>query len=158
MRGSCPTWLSMSDNWITFIPTRPDHVPSPQAQQVARDLLAQVLPDAEVTARVCEQIELVHPYENWSGVRCPLCKADLEDWYVEAVQAASESAFADLTVITPCCGGTTNLNELDYVWPAGFSRFRIEAMNPNVKDVDAEVVKRLESILGCPLRRIWQHL
>jgi len=149
----------MSDNWIILIPTRPDYVPDPHAQEAARALLAEVLPEAdEVTAAVSPEIELVHPFGNWSGVRCPLCRADLEEWYVEAVTKASEMAFANLTVTTPCCGGTANLNELDYIWPAGFSRFCLEARNPNVKDVDVQAVKRLESILGCPLRRIWRHL
>jgi hypothetical protein len=148
----------MSDNWIILIPTRPDHVPAPHAQEEARALLAELLPQAEVTASVSPEIEFVHPFGNWSGVRCPLCHADLEDWCIEAITMASETAFANLTVITPCCGGTTNLNDLDYIWPAGFSRFCLEAHHPNVEDLDVQTVKRLESILDCQLRRIWQHV
>jgi len=150
----------MSDNWMTLIPTRPDHVPAPHAQEAARALLAELLPWAdEVTASVSPQIVFVDPFENWSGVRCPLCHADIiEEWWMEALGMAFETAFANLTVLTPCCGGTTNLNDLDYIWPAGFSRFCLEARNPNVKDLDAQAVKRLESILGCQLRRIWQHV
>lgn len=148
----------MSDNWIILIPTRPDYVPNPHAQQVARDLLMELLPEAEVTALVSPEIEFVHPFGNWSGVRCPLCHVDIEDWCIEAIKTASETAFENLTVITPCCGGTTSLNDLDYIWPAGFSRFCLEAMNPNVEDLDVQEVKRLESILGCQLRRIWRHL
>ena len=149
----------MSDNWLIFIPTRPDHVPAPHAQEAARALLEELLPQAqEVTASVSPEIEFVHPFGNWSGVRCPLCHADIEDWCIETLTTTSETAFKNLTVITPCCGGTTNLNDLDYIWPAGFSRFCLEARNPNVEDLDVQAVKRLESILGCQLRRIWQHV
>jgi hypothetical protein len=133
----------MSDNWLIFIPTRPDHVPTPHAQEAARALLAELLPQAhEVTASVSPEIEFVHPFG-----RC-----------IETLTTTSETAFKNLTVITPCCGGTTNLNGLDYIWPAGFSRFCLEARNPNVEDLDVQAVKRLESILGCQLRRIWQHV
>jgi len=31
----------MPDNWIILIPTRPDDVPEPQAQEAARALLAE---------------------------------------------------------------------------------------------------------------------
>jgi hypothetical protein len=68
----------MSDNWIILIPTRPDYVPDPHARETARALLAEFLPQAEVTAPVSSEIEFVHPFENWSGVRCPLCHADIE--------------------------------------------------------------------------------
>jgi len=151
----------MSDNWLIFIPTRPDHVPDPHAQEAARALLVELLPRAdEVTVSVSPEIQFVDPFGNWSGVRCPLCHADLEEeeWWMEAMGMAFETAFENLTVITPCCGGTTNLNDLDYIWPAGFSRFCLEARNPNVADLDVQAVKRLESILGCQLRRIWRHL
>ena len=62
----------MSDNWIIFIPTRPDYVPNPPAQQAARDLLAELLPQAEVTASVSPEIEFVHPFGSWcvDGVCC----------------------------------------------------------------------------------------
>jgi hypothetical protein len=148
----------MSDNWIILIPTRPDYVPDPHARETARALLAEFLPQAEVTAPVSSEIEFVHPFENWSGVRCPLCHADIEEWCIEAITRESETAFENLTVTTPCCGGTTSLNDLDYIWPAGFSRFSLEAYRPNVEQLDVQAVKRLESILGCPLRLIWRHL
>lgn len=148
----------MSDNWLILIPTRPNHVPDPQAQEAARALLAELLPEAQVKASVSPKIEFVHPFGNWSGVRCQLCLADIEDWCIEAIDKASETAFENLSVFTPCCGGAASLNDLDYGWPAGFARFSLEAQNPNVKELDAQVVQRLESILGCRLRRIWRHL
>ncbi len=70
---------------------------------------------------------------------------------------AYASAFEELAITLPCCGGTTSLNDLDYDWPAGFAKFVLEAMNPNVKDLDVEAVNRLEATLGCALRRIWTH-
>ncbi len=44
---------------------------------------------------------------------------------------------ADLTSITtemPCCGQNACLMDIEFDWPAGFARFELSVMNPNVKD------------------------
>jgi len=47
---------------------------------------------------------------------------------------------------------------LRYVWPAGFARFVLEAMNPNISDLTAAEQGMLQETLGCRLRRIWVHI
>jgi hypothetical protein len=71
----------MSDNWLQFIPTDPYFQPSVEAAEDARELLATFVPDSEeVTVDPKETVEFFHPGGNWSGVNCPGCDADLEEW------------------------------------------------------------------------------
>src|SRR5262249_33304393 len=83
------TRSSMSDNWLQLIPTDPDYQPTPEAAERAREHLAALTPDAdEVSAEFKESVEFFHPGANWSGVRCPRCDADLEDWWDSALDEA----------------------------------------------------------------------
>jgi hypothetical protein len=49
-------------------------------------------------------------------------------------------------------------DNLHYAWPAGFGRFVLEAMNPNVSDLRPAEEALLKGTLGCDLRKIWVHL
>lgn len=71
---------------------------------------------------------------------------------------ASKTGFADLSATTPCCDAATSLNELDYVSPAGFGRFVLEALNPNVESLTPSQDHQLAALLGRPLRKIWMHI
>ncbi len=145
----------MSDSWLQFIPADPWQRPSPEAAARARALLASFAPAADaVDVAFKNEVEFFAPGENWSGVACPACGADLEDWWNEAMNTAYGNAFEDLAVATPCCGAATSLNDLNYVWPAGFGRFVLEAMNPDIGDTTPEQDRRLAECLGLPLRKI----
>ena len=74
------------------------------------------------------------------------------------MDTAWDTHFSNLTVIASCCGASVSLNELRYVWPAGFARFALEAMNPNIRDLTAAEQGMLQEALGCRLRRIWVHI
>jgi hypothetical protein len=145
----------MSDNWIKLIPRDPNYQPTVKAAKSARDLLASFVPDAdEVDFSFMDEVEFVDPLGNWSGVRCYACGADAEPWWREAYG----KGFPELTMKAGCCGASVSLNELEYVYPAGFAKFVLEAMNPNVKDLKVTQMKKLSQCLGCDLRRIWVHL
>ena len=149
----------MSDNWLMFIPTDPEAIPSKAAADAAVELLKSFVPDSQdVHAEYGEKIEFHSGVENWSGVKCPNCGTDIEARWKEAMKKASQTDFAKLNITTPCCGHSTTLNDLNYVWPAGFSRFVLEAMNPNIKDTTEEQERALSEALGLPLRKIWMHL
>jgi len=149
----------MSDNWLQFVPIDPIFQPSLEAAERARALLASFTPEAEeVLASFKDQVEFFHPGSNWSGVECPACGADAEPWWEDAMSAASDSGFADLAVITGCCGAELSLNELRYVWPAAFASFVLEAMNPGVQDLSPAQEQQLTATLGCKLTKIWVHI
>ncbi len=149
----------MSDTILIFIPTDPDYIPEPSAQQEARDVLRSFVPDAqEVRAQTTEEVELVFTGTNLERILCPECGAQLDEWWIKAVDAAyTHTRFTNLLVTLPCCGATRSLNDLRYEWPTGFTRFRLEARNPNKRNGDA-VLPALEQILGCQLRQIWAHI
>lgn len=149
----------MSDNWLQFIPSDPDFQPTISSAEAARQLLASFVPDAdEVNAEFKSSKQFFHPGGNWSGVKCPACGADLEEWWEQAMGTASKTAFANLAVSTPCCGASTSLNDLNYVWPAGFGRFVLEAMNPNIENLTPSQENQLAERLGRELRKIWVHI
>jgi len=55
------------------------------------------------------------------------------------------------------CGSKTTLNDLDYYFPAVFSRCQLRARGPNQKEISPEQRSMLAEILGTPLRLIWTH-
>jgi|SRR5665213_2996280 len=149
----------MSNNWLQFIPSDPNFQPLLQAAEKAKVLLAAFVPGAdEVTITFTDTVEFVHPGGNWSGVRCPACGADAEPWWKDAMALSYTTKFSDLKVAAPCCGACVSLNDLNYAWPAGFAKFVIEAMNPDVKDLGPDQVRQLSECLGCAVRRIWVHI
>lgn len=56
------------------------------------------------------------------------------------------------------CGHATTLNDLNYVWPAGFSRFVLKAMNPNIRQTTSEQDEALSRALGFALRKVRMHI
>ena len=150
----------MSDNWLMFIPADPEWLPSKAAADKAVALLRTFVPEAygEVSARFAERPEFHSGGANWSGVNCPKCETDVGDWWKDAMDRAWASEFRNLTVTVPCCGHSTTLNDLKYVWPAGFSRFVLEAMNPNIAQTTPEQDLELSEALGLELRKIWMHI
>src|SRR5262245_21401254 len=149
----------MSDNWLQFIPSDPRYQPTREAASRARALLASFTPRAdEINAEFKTAIEFFHPGGNWSGVKCPVCRADAEELWQSAMDLASIAGFADLNTTTRCCRASVSLNDLNYISPAGFGSFVLEAMNPDVSDLQPSQEAQLQAVLGCNLRKIWLHL
>lgn len=149
----------MSDHWIQFVPADLRAQPAKEAADRAVQLLKSYAPEAdEVTAKFMEHIKIFHPVENWEGVHCPVCGADAEDWFVDAMHRAAGESFSDLMVQTPCCRSDTSLNDLHYVSQVAFGRFVLEAMNPNIGDTTPEQERALSDALGLQLRKVFVHL
>jgi hypothetical protein len=135
------------------------YIPAADAQESARGLLASFVPDAdEVIIEVNDQIGFHSGSANYSGASCPVCGKDVQPWFFDTLDERYHDGFNDFEVITPCCGAAISLNDLNFVWPAGFSRFALDAMNPNVYDLSLAQIEELEGIIGCKLRRIWTHI
>lgn len=149
----------MSDTWLVFVPEDPRALPAPDAIARALDLLKQLAPDAdEVAATVTDDVRFHDCGENWSGVTCPRCAADIEDWWFEAMDAAFRSAFADLRATTPCCSLATTLNDVTFGWPAGFGRVALAARNPGIFDTTPDQDAALDAAAGLKLRKIWRRI
>lgn len=69
-----------------------------------------------------------------------------------------KSGFRSRSIRLVCCGSESELNSLIYEWPAGFSLFLLEVMNPNPAHwLSEEGLKRIEMALGCRVRQIPAH-
>ncbi len=149
----------MSDNWLQFIPDEPTFQPTLQAAENARTLLHSFLPNSdEINIKFMESVTFFDPGSNWSGVECPACNTNIEEWWPEAMGVAAENDFQDLMTVTPCCSKKISLNNLKYIWAVAFGRFVLEAQNPNIQDFPIIQKTQLEKILGCTLRQVWMHL
>jgi hypothetical protein len=149
----------VSDNWLKFVPTDPDWQPSLPASNAAVQLLMNFLPEAdEIASRFFDNTVFVDPGENWAGVRCPRCGNDIEEWWGQAMAKADETTFQTLEVDTSCCGSRISLNDLHYIWPAGFGRFVLWARNPNVLNTTEDQDCALAQALGHKVRKIWAHI
>jgi len=146
----------MSDTYLRIIPADPTCVPSALARERALDVIRRALPLADDLAqRVTDAVRFVDCGENFETVRCQACGADVGDWWSIVMEVGHEQHFKDLRVTTPCCALHTTLNDLQYLWPAGFARYTLEVLNPNIGELSHGVVRRLENALHAPLRVIW---
>jgi hypothetical protein len=94
--------------------------------------------------------------EFFGSVNCPKCGQELDTaWWQAAMDTAYGDQFRDLAVLTPCCAFATSLNELVYQMPAGFSKFLLEAREPNIRELQKEQIEELEAFVGGRLRQIW---
>jgi len=149
----------MSDNWLQFVPSDPVYKPTAEAAEQAKVLLTNFVPHADaVNVEFKDTIQFFHPHGNWSGVNCPACGKNAGDWWDDAMNSAHQNGFSNLNIIAACCGARVSLNELNYIWPAAFASFVIEAMNPDVENLTPMQEAKLVSCLGCELRRIWVHI
>jgi hypothetical protein len=146
----------MSDMFLQYVPADPAWRPTPEAAQRASAKLAAYLPRADsVEFDFKDEVEFFPPGENWSGVACPACGADIEAWWSDAMDAAHEHAFADLSVTPPCCDTPTSLDDLSYGRAAAFGVFVLEAMNPGVPDTTPQQDAAIAETLGAPVRKVW---
>jgi hypothetical protein len=123
----------MSDFFLSLIPDDPTYVPPVEARaQALAALRARLPPPAQVEAQVFDEVTFIDQGSNFEKVLCPACEEDITEHWAGLMQAASESEFSDLSLSMPCCGRLTNLNALSYIPPAGFARFSLRAMNPNM--------------------------
>jgi hypothetical protein len=147
----------MSDNYLRLIPIAPDYVPSPEQIDHALEALADISGASAWRIAVLPETQFVDPGSNLESVTCPRCDARQNlEWWTQAMDRASHTSFQDLHVEMPCCGQRVSLNDLGYVWPAGFARFLIEYCNPDV-DISAEALAKASAALGMALRKIWAH-
>jgi hypothetical protein len=149
----------MSDLFTTFIPVDPFFVPTVQAQRDAIALLRKLSPNAEdVSSRADEHVLFRDCGGNFERVRCGSCGGEiavetLQNWMSEDF---SDDGFSLGPIETPCCRTTTSLNQLQYEWPQGFSRYALSA-----RSVDTEIcaaIHEFEAAIGCSLRVIRQRI
>jgi hypothetical protein len=144
---------------LHLIPEDPYFSPAATASEAARARLQQLVPEALGGYHVWDfpGTAFIDPGENWCSVRCPVCGSDVEDWWDAAMDTAAlpDGCFDALAVTVPCCSAPTDLNALDYVWPAGFARYSLVVTDPECElPLPSAGVQALEDLLGAGLRQV----
>lgn len=150
----------MSDNWIALVPEDPRFVPDAAKQQRARDRFAEIAPEAdEIEIKVSENVVFFDCGGNFERICCRSCGAEIPvEWWQERMDEDHDDGFKLAAYATPCCRKKSTLNDLVYEWPQGFGRFALDAMNPNIGELDDKYKQEFEKILGTKLRVIYQHI
>ncbi|MCA9178809.1 MAG: hypothetical protein KDB14_30310 [Planctomycetales bacterium] len=165
-----PTGRNMSDDYLKIIPTSAECVPPKRTHRSALVLLRTFFPEGEdFQVEIYDEIEFIDQGENIEAVICPACKQRLEmehftegdpivAWWYELSEAMDGTAVTAITTRMPCCGRVVRMMDLEFDWPAGFARFELNVMNPNVaENLTESQLRELEQILGCRLRQVRAH-
>jgi hypothetical protein len=146
----------MSDDRLRLIPTDPSWLPDDVALRRAVRVLRDLAPDAgTVRGRVHDGVVFIDAGGNAERVQCPACGTELDPgWWSERVGRAATQDYERLAVTTPCCSTRTSLNDLDYVWPAGFARAELVATTPRRGWLTDEERTRVAQALGHEVREV----
>jgi hypothetical protein len=156
--------------YLSLIPDEPSYVPPAVAQTRAREAFRAFLEkkafhlldesEAEIEVKVTDDIRFVDQGVNFESVSCPACGTEIEfESWKKWMDRSYESNFRNRSITMQCCGCETELNALRYNLPAGFARYVLRAVNPNIDNgvLPADKLSVLEDILGCKLRQIRTH-
>lgn len=148
----------MSDHIVKIIPADPSYpIARGQAERILHFIRSKTSAD-DITASIYEAPVFVDCGSNLETIRCPHCKARLAfDWWGKSMEAAGKSNFKKLSVIMPCCGKESSLNNLLYDFPCGFACAEFDILNPSA-DFDRESISAISGLLGCPIRVIHAHI
>ena len=151
--------VGVSDDFLRIIPATPDWVPAMDDANAAASIVMELCPAADaVELRWYERVVFVDQGANFEDVRCPSCKAVLPTpWWRAQLDQAEATTFADLATTTPCCATAASLNDLEYVWPAGFARFELEIRNPGRGWLRSDEIAQVADTLHRPVRQIFTH-
>lgn len=148
----------MSDCIFRIIPSDPYYrMEEAKAPAVVACLKARISAD-DIAVKTYDAPVFIDCGENLERITCPVCGAELDfDWWGEAMEAASEGAFMDLSVKLPCCGERSSLNDLCYDFPCGFSCVEVSILNPTALP-DDDCLLHIQDLLGTPVRCITAHI
>lgn len=144
----------MGVTYLNVIPVNPELIPISSSQVQARKFLKTIYPNEEINISTSKYIEFIDQGEFFESVSCNLCGKEMkiEEWG-EFMDSAFEDNFKNLIFTTNCCNKQTNLNELIYIKPAGFTKFKITIIYPH-KILTQEEKSELENILGTKLKTV----
>jgi hypothetical protein len=132
------------------------------------DRLRRAFPDAgDVIVQRWETTQLIDNGANLDRVVCPTCGDEIDGWGELMDDAWDGVGFGDLSIVTPCCGTATSLEQLTYEWPLGFGRYSLDVHEPGSnwftphRPVPGDAVMLLADLIettGHRLGVVWRHL
>lgn len=148
----------MSDTIIKIIPDDLNfRITEHEAQELVEFLKSRITADG-IKAVLHESPVFVDCGGNLQRILCPFCKSALSfDWWGQAMNAAYEHSFENLSVTLPCCGRESSLNDLHYDFPCGFSSVEFSILNPRA-GLEKACFDDFQELLGTPVREIRAHI
>ncbi|MCR8633914.1 hypothetical protein [Paenibacillus radicis (ex Xue et al. 2023)] len=144
----------MSDVIVKIIPKDPKFVPSEMKLGEVKEWINFNVSNEKTEYILTDEVRFIDQGENFESIGCPFCSSNIDlDWWGEVMDKASKTSFHNLSVVTDCCNEATSLNELNYKWNAGFSRFSIEIMNPR-EELTIEHTEYLMQLMGCKIKKV----
>jgi len=161
----------MSENYLKLIPRDSYFIPDESTHQDAIELLEKLTPDGEeVEAEVYSELTFIDQGQNLEEINCPSCSTSLkQNIYTEdetdcekifnQISEQSDDEELDSGIIQmPCCSNEVKTTDLTFKWTAGFAKFELSVLNPQISEqLSEENVAALSKILGCELLQIWAH-
>jgi transcription elongation factor Elf1 len=146
----------MSSTLLNIVPAIPEYIPGDAQQEKARIFLTKFYDIRHIDFSVTDTIEFIDQGENFESVSCNVCGQNIEiETWQDQMDQAYQSQFTDLSFQTPC-KHLTSLNDLNYIFPAAFARFKI-AVSDAQNGLDKIRFEQLQEILGTKLRIVWAH-
>lgn len=93
---------------------------------------------------------------NLESIACPVCRARLDTaWWSNAMSDAEDEQglFGDLSVVLPCCGASSSLDQLAYNLECGFAQTEFDVTDAR-DDISDDVLSEVGRLLGHPVRVI----
>jgi len=149
----------VSVNLLRIVPSLPDWVPSDANAGAAAEAVRRMCPYAEelISCRYPE-VTFIDQGGNFELVRCPECDTALDTgWWQQQMDRAYAAGFGGLATVTPCCAVAVSLNDLNYIWPAGFARFEIQVRSPGRGWLSPEEMNQVSAELGIAVRQIMSY-
>lgn len=152
----------MSDNYIIIIPAEPHYVPAAHQVAALKETLRQWMPEAEAfEAETSANVEFRDCGSNFEYVRCGECHQQLTiaQWHVLMDKDYDLThGFQLQRYRLMCCGNLAGVDQLEYSFAQGFSRFMLTVVNPRFGPLNTQHVGTLHYLLGCSPIVIYRHV
>ena len=142
---------------LIIIPIDPSFQPDEDKQRDIVSFLVNLYPNCEIISVAQEYIEFVDPGENLEKIICNLCGRQLEMAFWQSnMDRAYQNHFLDLIFETKCCNNSTSLNDLNYYFNAGFAKYKLIIVAPDLdSDLVADLLVQLENTIEVKLQSIF---
>jgi len=135
----------MSDYIYRFIPMKVGVSPKHIDEDKINLLLPKNIKYDIVRVVRAKEIRFIDCGENLESIKCNECGNDIKEDWSDYMGQSHITEFEDRLVILKCCNNETLLENLDYYFDVGFSRFVIEIVNPNNLDYNEFLLKLNEA-------------
>lgn len=145
----------MSDSTTNIIFSDPIFCPNYEQRQSVFQMLKLYLNNNVEIEELCyEEIRFIDAGENFEKILCPNCNLEIDlTWWRNEMAQAYASQFQKLEIVTPC-GYATSLNNLNYIWPAGFTKYVIRIKEHLVIPL-TELENKFQMIVSTGIRVIY---